>query len=286
MINMYNYMQRGTVFSACLLLVLLHISNAQAAIFSFISSATKLDETCVKYKYTIQQWTESGDSVANPCYNNYDCILGVSHRHFDDGTSDHWADGGDAVFNRIHIEGFKTIGDIRKAVIKDHQIPLSGEDRHCGGVKIAECVGLFYSPYGDDRFHLLPTSVCGIAPPPTGHCQFSARDVKLDYGSVSPETLNGKQISAAVTVSCDASMNLEAWLINPQDGTDTVPLRTDGSLSARLTLDGESAAATGKAFSVASGGSQTLTVTSEAVVSGTPEAGEFSGSAVLFLSVP
>jgi len=90
-----------------------------------------------------------------------------------------------------------------------------------------------------------------------------------------------------VTVSCDANIKIEAWLINPQDGSDIVPLRKDGSLSAKLLLDGESASAAGKkTYSVKAGGSVPLTVTSEAVVSGTPESGEFSGSAVLFLAIP
>jgi len=277
--NKLNFIKK----SVFLILLFFYAQSASATIFSHISLAQKgFDD--VTYTYTIDDWTPDQDNQPNPCYGVQSCKLYVDHRHQSNGTSG----GPDNNVSVVDITEALTVGDVRKKWLAEHPLPLSGKTSHYGEVLTNECVGLFYGTRRDDGFNnpLFPGSACGIAPPPTGHCQFSTNDIELDYGSTSPSALNGRRASATVTVSCDAPMKLEAWLINPDDGSDTVPLRADGSIKAKLMLDGESTAASGKTFSVTSGGSQALTVTSEAVVSGTPEAGEFSGSAVLFLSVP
>ncbi|MFP3524594.1 hypothetical protein SB912_18955 [Pantoea sp. SIMBA_072] len=289
MINMRKCIQRGIAFAVCFLFAWLYMSNAQAAIFSFITKSTPypncdpVNEVCVNYHYKISAWTSEADNQPSPCRDQkVNCIIFVGHKHYANGTSGSFTDND---FGYIDIAGLKTIGDVRKKVLSLHPLPITGVVLHEGKPVTNECVAFFVGHEIAEQ-PIFPTSICGIAPPPTGHCEFSTKDVTLNYGSVTPESLSGKQISAVVTVSCSTSMNLEARLINPQDGSDIVPLRADGSLSAKMTLDGEDASSAGKAFSVQAGGSAPLTVTSEAVVSGTPEAGDFSGSAVLFLSIP
>ncbi len=266
--------------------------EAQAHIFSYISNVKNISSSTnrvdVIYTYTISSWTSESDNQPNPCYNkSQKCYLYIDHRHEKDGTSGAIADNSPVV----EINEAKTIGDVRNLWLKNASLPYTNTTEHSGTTVTDECVGLFYIegqyPRRSVSFSkpIFPTSVCGIAPPPTGHCQFS-NDVTIDYGTVSATELNGKQASGTVSVSCDADMNLEAWLINPLDGSNTVKLRDDGSISAKLTLDGEDASHAGKAFSVSEGGSVPLTITSEAIVSGTPESGEFSGSAVLFVAVP
>jgi len=265
------------------------VSGAQANIVSYITKTTeaapRVDGTRVfEYDYTIASWSDESDAQPNPCYMTL-CYIFLDHRHTQDGMSGNR----DAhQFKAIEISYMKTIGDVRKAWIAQHPLPNIGTTEHAGEVLTNECVGLFYGNTGlhpnGDTLPIFPGSICGLAPAPTGHCQLSG-DVTIDYGSVTAAELNGKQASATASVTCDTAMPLDIWISNPQDGSDEVPLRSDKSIVAKLTLNGASAK-DGQQIQTTAGTPVPLTITSEATVTGSPEAGEFSGSAVLFVSVP
>lgn len=257
----------------------------KAHIFSQINSVRYNSKTDgIIYSYTISVWTPEADNTPNPCYGSH-CALFISHRHFADGTSGKR----DKNFNYIDISNAKTIGDVRRLWVSEYPLPLSGETWHDGAeTEIDECVGFFY---GDPKYQdgarnpLFPGSVCGIAPPPSGHCQFFGNAL-INYGNISLNELSGKELSTTISVSCDKDMKLEAWLLNPKDGSDTISLRDDESLKAKLTLDDQNASDEGKVFSVSAGQNEPLTITSQVIVNGIPQAGEFSGSAIVELSIP
>lgn len=259
-----------------------------AKIFSFITKETGTagSGTTIYYDYSISSWSTEDDAQPNPCYGSTYCWLHVNHRHFANGT------GGtaDATFKNINIGAAKTIGDVRKMWIAAHPLPNVGQTHHTGEVLAEECVGLFYVAkdsvpvYDTDPRILFPGSVCGLAPPPVGSCKLDG-DITLDYGSVTAASLNGKVISKTSSVTCSKDMAIQLWLFNPSDDSDQVPLRSDNSIVAKLTLNGDSATA-GKTINVTSGVATPFTVSSEALVSGTPEAGAFSGSAILLLAIP
>lgn len=271
------------------LVALIVIQPVQASIFSRIDEVTleKIpgQPAYYKYNYTISSWTSESDNQINPCYNwsQGGCYLHISHRHYEDGTS-----GGPDDTPYVNIVNDKTIGDVRKHWISEAPLPISGVTYHydSGEKNVQECVGLFYAAaVHATNATLFPTSVCGIAPPPVGHCQLEG-NTTIDYGSVSASTLNGEKRSSTATVTCDMDMSVDVWLMNPTDNTDTVLLRQDGSIATKLTLDNENAAKAGKNVTAKAGEPVPLTITSEAIVTGTPEAGEFSGSAIMMLSIP
>lgn len=264
------------------------IMPVNAKIFSYITKAagTPTGVNYVYYDYVISSWSTEEDSQPNPCYGYAYCWLHVNHRHTAAGTGG----SADPAYGQLNIGAAKTIGDVRKLWIAAHPMPNTGQTRHQGDVLTEECVGLFYvakdiaAVYDTDPRILFPGSVCGLAPPPVGSCKLDG-DITLDYGSVSAASLNGKVISKTSSVTCSKDMAIQLWLFNPSDDSDQVPLRSDNSIVAKLTLNGDSATA-GKTINVTSGVATPFTVSSEALVSGSPEAGAFSGSAILLLAIP
>lgn len=259
-----------------------------AKIFSYITKVTGTPGVgnTILYDYSISSWSTEDDAQPNPCYGRGYCLLSVDHRHTDAGNGG----SADPAYSNINIGAAKTIGDVRRLWIAAHPLPNVGQTKHTGPVVTEECVGLFYvakdAPpiYNEDLRILFPGSVCGLAPQPVGSCKLDG-DITLDYGSVTAASLNGKVISKTSSVTCSKDMAVQLWLFNPSDDSDQVPLRSDKSIVAKLTLNGDSATA-GKTINVTSGVATPFTVSSEALVSGSPEAGAFSGSAILLLAIP
>ncbi|WP_156506633.1 hypothetical protein [Pantoea sp. OXWO6B1] len=252
-----------------------HASNS--AIYAHVAQVTANPGSDLSLSLKTDAWTDESDNNPNPCFSDSaTCVLTMGVRL--SSTSSKYRIDND---NYTCINKTKTIGEIRKYFNMDsyYAVKVGPEE-----ITPTSCVGLFYGDYFTQEWKLLPGSMCGIIPPPVGRCKFSG-DLTLNYGTLSSSALNGKKISGRVDVICDTNINLSVMLFNPNDGSQTVPLRKDGSLVAKMTLNGKDASQSGEIFSIDKNRPATLEVTSEAIVSGAPDPGEFSGSAVIVLNI-
>jgi len=287
-----------------LLLILVGSECAYATVFTEVTkveypydSAVMGLDTRIELQATM--WTPESDGLPNPCYHNgnqYDsCWVFAGLKSI--GAND-WASVNDAV-NAIEM---KTIGEVRRAFIEKEGLPArairltSKQDILNQGM----CAAMLYGPgttagtaYEYLRFdvppQVYPTSLCAAPPPPTGHCKISG-DVVIDYGSVSANNLSGLHASGNTSIQCNSATTVDFIVFNPEAAgagadADVVRLRDDNSLSARLTIDGV-ASDKGRRFDLQENSPVNVTIDSELIVNGKPEAGPFSGSVIGLLSLP
>lgn len=240
------------------------------------------------YNLSLTAWTSESDSQPNPCYHNGAPYCWVFLR-IKDVSNFGWV----GVDESIDAVDMKTIGEVREAYIKKNGIPFT-----VGTVATTydpfACAAILYAPgsYGVSYIKLTqkplvyPTSMCALPPPPVGTCKITG-DVIIDYGSVSADMLSGARKSGSTSIECNTASTVSFVVFDSKsDQPDgEVSLRSDGSLSAKLTIDG-TPASNGKTYDIPENSSVNVTVDSELVVNGTPEAGPFSGSAVAILSMP
>ncbi|TNH44169.1 MrpH family fimbial adhesin [Photorhabdus luminescens] len=269
------------LFSVCLVLLLsLFSSSAVASIFSYITKSEGIP-TNAYYTFVIERWDPENDFTPNPCYGYSACWISVNHRHFADGYS-----GQPYRLFNTRVERFKTMKQVQAEILKYTSFPITGVAKHFGPAirSHQECVGLFYET---DRsgFHgrLLPGSLCGVAPPPIGFCQVSEGSVELNYGSIDEAKLEGATRAENINVTCNVDIEIIVTATGPDRGL--VPLRSDGSLKAKLLLN-EKNGEDGVAVFVPAGGSVPITVKSILQKNGRVEAGPFSGSGAIILAMP
>lgn len=268
---------------------------SSASIWSWIENLTECTATqtyCYEYTFTIADW-DSNDDTANPCYGLSACTLMISHRHFAVGTSGlgvvrTWGSG-----TYPFLTTAETMGELGASFKAIFSLPFSSTTTHRGNeVAAEECVGIFYAAGIDlgtntssqseskySGYPIMPNSICGAAPAPSGSCDFVQDSITLDHGTLQKTELEGHEVSSTVNISCTSSKTLQVYIYS----ADNVQLRDDGSLYSELYLNNNILGINGF----------TLDVTDEANVSvksvlrtnGTVAAGEFSGSTVMLISM-
>lgn len=270
-----------------------HVSSA--SIWSWIDSLSTCSSTqtyCYDYTFTIADWDET-DSTPNPCYGLTACTFFIGHRHDAAGTSGSgivrsWGAGAYPFL----IES-ETMGEVAKEFKAIFSLPFSSTTNHkANTVATEECVGIFYaagknlgsntSEVNQTAFQghpMLPGSICGVAPAPSGSCDFDQDVLTLDHGTLSRRELEGHEVSENVSISCTTAQTLKLYIYSANE----VDLRADGSLYSELYLNDNVLGTTGFTLDV---NSQTeVSVKSRLRTNGTPEAGEFSGSTIMLITV-
>lgn len=267
------------------------INNASAAVFLQILKAEPDCDSAVigtKECFTTQvtAWTPESDNIPNPCYHNGkdSCWVFSGLRNL---GNDSWVTEDEAV-DAIDM---KTVGDVRKAFIKQDPLPFV-TTRLSKTVATNVCAAILYGPgtarnfyidlYGDPQ--VFPTSLCALPPPPSGTCRISG-DVIIDYGNVTSDNLSGLRAAGNATINCNVTTDVSLVVFSPLNGTNLVNLKEDKSLSAKLTINGTDASK-GKTFSVNADSPLYVRIDSELIKSGNPDTGPFSGDAVAILSLP
>ncbi|WP_158784166.1 hypothetical protein [Pantoea sp. BAV 3049] len=275
--------------------ILVPYSTAHATVFTQVLSAT-LQNSChvsvigikVCYQSQITAWNESGDNLPNPCYGDKDCVIFPNIRSV--GNTSY-------VDNNafMTIGDYATIGDVRKAYTAKVSLPFTYSTLSDQLPTGMECAALLY---GDGKWTSLnggtynitgavtvfPTSLCAAPPPPVGACKISG-DITIDYGSVSADSLSGRHATGTASIVCDQD-TLVNFRVFSQEQSNIVKLRDDNSISAKLTIDGQNTADVGKDINLTAGVPQAVTIDSEAIVTGTPDAGPFEGVAIAVLNLP
>ncbi|WP_437749999.1 MrpH family fimbial adhesin (plasmid) [Enterobacter mori] len=268
---------------------------SSAAIWSWIDSLTTCTANttyCYDYVFTIASWDENDEAV-NPCFGETACTLFVSHRHDSAGTSGSGVTRSWDASTYPFIVTARTMGDLGKEINAVFPLPFSSTTNHQGNSVIGEeCVGIFYaagknlgsndSPITNNSFlgfPLLPGSICGIAPSPSGACDFDQDVLTLDHGTLSRNELEGHEVSENVRISCTISQTLKLYIFS----ADNVKLRDDGSLYSELYMNDNILSNEGLILEVSA--QEIVSVKSILHTNGTPEAGEFSGSTVMLITV-
>jgi hypothetical protein len=185
------------------------------------------------------------------------------------------------------------MGDLGKALKSRFSIPFSGTTRHSGNtIATEECVGFFYRAGGNSGSYdsdtnnssfsghpMLPGSVCGVAPAPSGTCDFTQQVLTLDHGVLARQELEGNEVTETVNLTCSLPMTLKLYIFD----ADKLELRSDGSLYSELYINDSTPGEDGLTIDVSD---QTqVSVKSMLHTNGSVEAGEFSGSTVMMITV-
>lgn len=268
---------------------------SSASVWSWIdnlSTCTSSFKYCYTYDFTIADWDEN-DSTPNPCYGLSACTIFIGHRHDAAGTSGSgivrsWGAG-----NYPFIITSETMGDLAKQIKAIFSLPFSSTTTHqANTVATEECVGLFYaagrnlgsnsSAANISSFQghpMMPGSICGTAPQPSGSCDFDQDVVTLDHGTLTRQELEGHEVSETVSINCTTSQMLKLYIYS----ADNVQLRDDGSLYSQLYMNDNVLGTNGFNLDVVE--RENVVVKSVLHTNGSVEAGEFSGSTIMLITV-
>lgn len=277
------------------LLALTAVRPASASVWSWIDNLATCSSTntyCYDYNFTIADWDED-DSTPNPCYGSSACTIFIGHRHNAAGTSGPRTNRSWGAGTYPFLITSETMGELAKEFKSIFSLPYSSSTRHSGNtVATEECVGIFYavgknlgtnsSEVNDSSFTgypLLPGSICGAAPAPSGSCDFDQDVLTLDHGTLTRQELDGHEVSETVSINCTSSQTLKLFIYS----ADNVQLRDDGSLYSELYMNDNVLGTNGFTLDVAE--QQNVVVKSVLRTNGSVAAGEFSGSTVMLITV-
>ncbi|MGK3227573.1 hypothetical protein ACCW94_21090 [Enterobacter soli] len=285
-----------TIISVLLLFTgVLFSSSASASIWSWIDNLTTCSgfTYCYDYQFTIAEWDET-DSTPNPCYELSGCTIFISHRHNAAGTSGSGVVRSWGAGTYPFITTAETLGELGKELKAIFALPFSSTTNHSNNSATAteECVGFFYaagknlgsnsSPIVSESFRgypIMPGSICGSAPAPSGSCDFNQDVLTLDHGTLTRQELDGHEVSETVSINCTTSQTLKLYIYS----ADNVQLRDDGSLYSELYMNDNVLGTNGFTLDVAE--QENVVVKSILHTNGSVAAGEFSGSTVMLITV-
>ncbi|GLX63919.1 hypothetical protein KMU_19600 [Proteus vulgaris] len=264
--------------------MMLFSTSSMAAIFSYITESKLVGSTGADYTFIVQRWDPEPPTTLNPCYGWKRCYITVNHRHEADGS------GGTATRVVLtNAQTYLTMEQLRQAVLAKLALPYGPTKAVHRGVDpslLQECVGLFYQEESGGiakSGRLLPGSSCGIAPPPVGACQIIDGSVNLDYGEINENELNNARRAKSIYITCNKDMSVK--VIATGMVSDRIPLRSDNSLYANLYLNNYSGE-DGAIIYVPKGRATPVEVSSILRTNGRVDAGFFSGSGALILTLP
>lgn len=192
-------------------------------------------------------------------------------------------------FNSASVNSFTedqasaVLNSAQGAVISSSSIPGTGKI-------ISGCLYTYYATKQGNVIgeEMIDGGVCGggkIPPAPTpASCQLTG-NVNIDYGTLNADKLSGLHKAGSTTVVCNKNATVNLAVYNATDKTNVVELEKDGSLSAKLTVDGADVSKKQKSLNVKANVPTAINIDSELAVSGTPPAGAFNGSAVAVITI-
>lgn len=260
--------------------------NGYATILSHIvDSEITNNGTNTIYEYSIDSWEPDSNALANPCYDNSSCVIGVSHRHGSDGTGSGMDPSATWTAMKYKcIFQAKDMNELRECLIKSGlSFPKTGTVNHLGDVVTDECVGLFYKFSGitvDSDLLLLPGSVCGLAPPPTGGCTLP-ESVTLDHGVLSSNNISGNTVSHSIEIQCNKEIDGKLYI----EGLDNGVLDLgDNSIYSTLSINNTPVTDSGIHIGLVIG-NNSVQIKSILATNGTPTTGNHQGQAIMILAL-
>lgn len=151
------------------------------------------------------------------------------------------------------------------------------------------CLYSYYKAGGSENYNTIDGVCSGSRPiPPTPvapSCKFSGK-INIDYGNLSTEYVAGAKKTGSTIITCDQDTTVNLKVYDKNTNTNVVFLRDNKSLSAMLTIDGIDTSSSGKNINVKANEPTPILIDSELKTEGTPDAGDFEGSAIATISIP
>ncbi|MGK2695367.1 MrpH family fimbial adhesin [Serratia surfactantfaciens] len=275
-------------FSAMYLLLGLLPGLCSAQIYSYVTQSSG-SPSDAKYEYVLESW-DTDDPSPNPCYQQSQCAIGINHRHTsaNTGGSTDVTPSASVVGSSVHpqITKLKTMGELSSYYQRYYPLPISGKTSHVGDPITQECVGLFYTTSSGSAVlgasaRLMPSSVCGIAPPPVGVCGIDEQQLDLNHGVLPDTELAGNTARGSLRVVCSQKMNIVMYIRVGSNGR--LDLGSSGVYST-LRING-ALGNLGYQFTADTRG-VTVPITSTLGVTGNIKAGNYSGQSVAILALP
>ncbi|WP_164058205.1 adhesin [Serratia marcescens] len=260
-----------------------------AQIYSYVTQSTGSPSNA-SYKFVLESW-DMDDLSPNPCYQQANCAIGINHRHTSTNTG-----GTSSVSPSAYVVGstrypqitqLATMGELSRFYQSIYPLPIQGSTWHVGESITQECVGLFYntrsgSAVTGSNARLMPSSVCGIAPPPVGVCGIDEQQLDLNHGVLQDTELAGNTARGSLRVVCSQKMNIVMYIRTGSSGR--LDLGNNSGVYSTLRINGV-LGNQGYPFTADTSGI-TLPVTSTLGVTGTVKAGDYSGQSVAILALP
>ncbi len=265
---------------------------AHSAIYSYITKSSTENQK-VTYDFVIQQW-DKDDATPNPCYNQSQCYIMISHRHTENGLGGAFLT---AWSSKIPcVASSKTIGELGQCVAQQPSnvagndgnfppgiqlmLPFTGNAHHVGDTITQECVGLFWGHTADYGSAPLPGSVCGIAPPPIGACGMPD-EITLDHGDLPKREVDGNIKTKQITIDCNQKVAAKFYLQGLKNGK--LPM-DDSALVSTISLNDTALDENGLGIDLQTG-NNLVNISSTLSVSGDVSGGSHTGQGILILAL-
>ncbi|MEE4411558.1 MULTISPECIES: MrpH family fimbial adhesin [unclassified Serratia (in: enterobacteria)] len=225
------------------------------------------------YKYKITS-ADVNDTTANPCYKVTTCGIAVQWTYMSGGGN--WGKLYRA-YQYPWISNSKTMGDLGSALYANG---LIGSEYIWGVTNSPmKCIYLGYVLSGG-AFTPLPGVRCRSPTVDPALCHIEEGNMNIDYGAVNADRANGLVAQTVIHASCTQDMRIR--VVDGTGAGSTVNLRPDGSLKAKITINGVPMY-TGYSFTATPAGTA-LNIQAELIASGEVLPGDFNGVAVLVIA--
>lgn len=218
------------------------------------------------------------DDTPNPCRGYPGCALGFSFSYTGGGGSV----GPEIARSRLSIQGLDTaatLGDISQQVLNAY----SQGSPHYLGRKVFRYCFRYFSEGGSFSGDYIPGYPgCFYAPISPTVCDIEESRLDYNFGIVPSNAINSREITRHITATCSNDANVKLALIPAQS---LVPIYPDGSLKAKVTINGSSND-DGTNMLLPAGQRTSIPVSIALQASGTVAEGAFSRSIVLVLAMP
>lgn len=124
---------------------------------------------------------------------------------------------------------------------------------------------------------------CVKPKPPVAQCEIASGDIVLDHGTLNNSEVNGNKVSKDVVIYCSRNTTVRVYAKSAVNDTEIVNLNREGTLNARLSVNGRSGTV-GDVIGVQSNTGARASISSE-LFSSKVDAGDFSGGGVVSVEV-
>ncbi|HCR2978023.1 hypothetical protein HAP49_20435 [Serratia marcescens] len=277
-----KFIKRGVMFW-----LLFAISPAGNAVYIQLEQSLDFDGSSWRIISGLYDWFGE-DSYPNPCYRAAACELGLQ-LYFTQDLSNLRPYGGASWFAKgAWVSNAENLGDLGKALRKNVSLPVE-RVLYSGAVSPGRegdvpVTCMVYRVNGGAQQHFVNTciNVVGGGGAIGTWCEPKGGAITFNYGVIESSEVNGQTRSAPYSLWCNRTVTAKVYAKNLSGGR--LYLSGDRRLYADLTIDGNELG-TGITKVFREGVTSSYTIKSTLGSSGEIQAGEFSGSTVVYIDI-
>ncbi len=127
-------------------------------------------------------------------------------------------------------------------------------------------------------------TTCVKPKPPVAQCEIASGDIVLDHGTLNNSDVNGNKVSKDVVIYCSRNTTVRVYAQNVVNDTEIINLNREGTLNARLSVNGRSGAV-GDVIGVQGNTGSRASISSELFSTSKVDVGNFSGGGVVYVEI-